>query len=141
MLPTGGHDLPIRPRFVRHEQMATSSYIHMGISINGSPIDGWFISWKILLPTKMDDLGVLPFWETSISSMRYPWLLTLLPYTAPVRTNSSLSSEGGQKLGVATPICKAILTTSRRLEIMSPAAVHDLVSLGVDELAKKPQTS
>jgi hypothetical protein len=33
--------------------------------------------------------------------------------SAPVRTDSSLSSKGGQKFGVATPICKAILTTSR----------------------------
>ena len=36
----------------------------MEVSINGgTPIAGWFIFWEH--PTKMDDLGVTPFQETS----------------------------------------------------------------------------
>jgi hypothetical protein len=40
----------------------------MGVSQNGgTPIAGWFISWKIHEnPIKTDDLGVPPFQETSI---------------------------------------------------------------------------
>ena len=33
----------------------------------GTSIAGWFISWKIMNPIKMDDLGVALFEETSIS--------------------------------------------------------------------------
>ena len=77
MMMTGGHPFPCQAsqaqeraaeaeRLRQHEVHATRVFDrgkHMEVSLDGDTPNGWFIPQN---PTKMDDLGVPSFQETTI---------------------------------------------------------------------------